>query len=255
MVIVRTFLIAAALSLPAYAVNPCSNAAVTGPYGLHMSGTSTISGSPQPFASMSRIVFDGAGNINGYSSVNFNGLLLGNPVTGTYEVKPDCTMSFSLQDDSGAFQHFAGKLAAGGSAIDLRQTDAGVGGQGTMVRTSDTCTAADLRPTYAFSLSGTATPLASADVPGNISGKGVLHIDSAAGFTLIQTIDGLDVTASGTWSVESDCTVHFDLALPVKGSKAPVPMTLRGILVNQGLQIFAIQTNPATVALARLTAN
>jgi hypothetical protein len=253
MVLVRTVLFAVALSLPAFGVDPCSNAAITGPYGLHLSGTSTISGSPQPFASMSRIVFDGGGNINGYSSVNFNGLLLGNPVTGTYDVKPDCAVSVSLQDDSGAFQHFAGKLAASGSATDLRQTDAGVGGHGTMVHTSDTCTAADLRPSYAFELAGAATPLAAPDVAANISAKGLLHIDGAS-FTLTQTFDGVGVTASGAWSVESDCTVHFDLKLPVKGSQAPVPMKLRGILVNQGLQIFAIQTDPATVALARLTA-
>jgi hypothetical protein len=255
MVLVRTVLFTVALSLPAFPVDPCSNAAITGPYGLNLSGVSTISGSPQPFASMSRLVFDGGGNIHGHSSVNFNGLLLGNPVTGTYDVKPDCAVALSLQDDSGAFQHFAGKLAASGSATDLRQTDAGVGGHGTMVHTSDTCTAADLRPSYAFELSGAATPLASPDVPANISAKGLLHIDGAASFTLTQTFDGVGVTTSGAWSVESDCTVHFDLVLPVKGSKAPVPMKLRGILVNQGIQIFAIQTDPATVALGRLTAN
>ena len=255
MALVRTFLIAACLSLRAYAANPCADAAVIGPYGLYLSGTSTMSGHQQPFASLSRIVFDGEGNINGYSSVNFNGLLLGNPVTGPYEVKPDCTVSLSLQDDSGAFQHFAGKLATGGSAADLRQTDPGAGGHGTMMRTSDACTAADLRPSYAFELSGTATPLASDAVPANISSKGVVRIDGAASFTVIQTLDGHEVTTAGTWSLESDCTVHFDLALPVKGGKAPLPLKLRGILVNQGLQIFATQTEPATVVMARLAAN
>jgi len=253
--LVRTLLLAAALSLPGYAVNPCSNAAVTGPYGLHLSGISTISGSPAPFASLSRTAFDGEGHITGYSSVNFNGLLLGNPVTGTYDVKRDCTISFSLQDDSGGFQHFAGKVATDGSAIDLRQTDAGTGGHGTMVRTSDACIAADLLPGYTFALSGTATPLAAAGIPGNISAKGPLRFDGAGGFTLIQTFDGLEITTRGTWSMESDCTVHFDLALPVKNAQAAVPMKLRGILVNQGRQIFAIQTDPATVALARFTAN
>jgi hypothetical protein len=256
MLALRTILLAAALSLPGYGVDPCSNAAVTGPYGLHLSGTSsTISGSPTPFASLSRLAFDGEGHVSGYSSVNFNGLLLGNPVTGTYDVKPDCTASFSLQDDSGGFQHFAGKLATVGSAIDLRQTDPGTGGHGKMARTSDACSAADLRPSYTFALSGTATPLAAPDVSGNISAKGVLRVDGATGFTLIQTFDGHDVTTGGTWSVESDCTVHFDLALPVKNAKQPVPMKLRGILVNQGLQIFAMQTDPATVVLARFTAN
>ena len=253
MALVRTFLIAAGLSLPAFAVDPCSNAALTGPYGLYLSGISTVSGSPQPFSSLSRIVFDGDGKVNGYSSVNFNGLLLGNPVVGPYEVKPDCTVSLGLQDDSGAFQHFAGKLAAGGSAIDLRQTDPGAGGHGAMVRTSDSCTAADLRLRYAFELSGTATPLAAAEVPANISAKGMLHVDGAAGFTLMRTLDGHEITAGGNWSVESDCTVHFDFALPLTNTKAAVPMKLRGILVNQGRQIFAIQTEPATVALARFT--
>jgi len=255
MVLIRTLFITLVLGLPVHAVNPCSNAAVTGPYGLHLSGVSTISGGPQPFASMSRTTFDGEGHISGSSSVNFNGLLLGNPVTGTYDVGPDCAISLRLQDDSGAFQHFAGKLAASGSVIELRQTDAGSGGHGAMMRSANTCSQADLRPSYAFSLAGTATPLAPADVPGSITAKGMLHIDGPASFMLMQQFDGLDVRVNGSWSLESDCTVQFDLVLPVKGSKAGVPMKLRGILVNQGVQIFVIQTNPATVALARLTAN
>ena len=248
-------LLAAALGLPGYAVDPCSNAAISRSYGLHLSGTSTISTSPTPFASLSRLNFDGEGHVSGYSSVNFNGLLLGNPVTGAYEVKPDCTVSLSLQDDSGAFQHFTGKLATRGSSIDLRQTDPGTGGHGTMDRTSDVCSRADLRPSYTFELSGTATPLASADVPGNISAKGVLRVNDVASFTIIQTFDGLNVTAAGTWSVETDCTVHFDVALPVKNGKQPVSMKLRGILVNDGARIFAIHTDPAIVVSALFTAN
>ena len=255
MVLVRTFLITVVLAFPAHAVNPCSNAAVMGPYGLHLSGVSTISGGPQPFASMSRTTFDGDGHISGTSSVNFNGLLLGNPVTGTYSVNPDCTIAISLQDDSGAFQHFAGKLAPSGSVVELRQTDAGTGGHGSMMHTSDRCTQADLRPSYDFSLSGMATPLAAADVPGSITTRGVLHIDGPANFTLMQQFDGINVPTSGSWSLDADCTVQFDLALPVKGGKPAVTMKVRGLLVDQGLQIFAIQTNPATVALARLKAN
>ena len=255
MSLLRRLLIAAGLGLPAHAASSCSNPALTGPYGLLLAGTSTISGSSQPFASLSRVVFDGAGRSNGYSSVNFNGLLLGNPVTGPYEVKPDCTVSLSLQDDSGAFQHFAGRIAASGSAVDLRQTDPGAGGRGSMVRTSDSCSAASLRASYAFELSGTATPLASADVPANISAKGVVRIEGAASFTVIQTVEGHTVSTGGNWSVESDCTAHFDIALPVKNAKAPVPMKLRGIVVDQGKQIFAIQTDPAAVLQAHLVVN
>jgi hypothetical protein len=252
---VRAILIAAALSLPLGAAGPCSTAAFAGSYGLRLWGTSTLSGSPTPFADLSRLLFDGEGGITGYSSVNFNGLLLGNPVTGAYEVNRDCTMSWSLQDDSGAFQHFTGTLFPNGSRVDLRQTDFGIDGHGAMLRTSTACTASDVRPSYAFVLSGTATPLAGGDVPGTISAQGVLHIDGVSRATLIQTFDGEDVPADGTWSVESDCTFHFEFALPVKTGKTAVPMALRGILVNQGQQILAIQTNPATVAAVRFTAN
>jgi hypothetical protein len=247
-------LLIAALTRPAYAVDPCSAGAVQGPYGLYLSGVSTISGSPTPFATLSRIVFDGARGLSGYSSVNFNGLLLGNPVTGTYEVKPDCTMSWSLQDDSGAFQHFTGKLTAVGSKVEVQQTDAGTGGHGTLQRTSNTCTTGDLRPGYNFTLSGTATPLASGDVPGTISAKGEMRVNGATTFAMTQTLQGRKITADGTFAVESDCITRFEFALPVKDGKATVPMKLRGILVNEGKEILAIQTDPGTVVSARFTA-
>ncbi len=251
----RAILIAAALSLTLCAADPCSTAAFAGSYGLRLSGASTISGSPAPFANLSRLVFDGDGGITGYSFVNFNGLLLGNPVTGAYQVKRDCTVSWNLQDDSGAFQHFAGTLSPNGSRVDFRQTDSGIDGHGAMLPASAACAASDVGPSYALVLSGTATPLAGGDVPATISAHGELHMDGVSSATLIQTFDGAEVPANGTWSVESDCTFHFEFALPVKTSKTAVPMALRGILVNQGQQILAIQTNPATVASARFTAN
>jgi len=57
----------------------------------------TISGTSDPVVGIARMVFDGDGNISGYSSVNFNGLLLGNPVTGKYEVATDCAMNWSCR--------------------------------------------------------------------------------------------------------------------------------------------------------------
>lgn len=252
---VRKTLLIAALSLPVYAVNPCSTAAFQGPYGLQLSGISTISGSPTPFAGLSRLVFDGDGGISGYSSVSFNGLLLANPVTGTYAVQPDCAMSWSLQDDSGNFQHFAGKLDPGGNRVSFRQTDPGAGGLGTIERASGACTDTDLRPSYTLALSGTATPLATGDIPGNFSAQGVLRIEGATRLTLTENLEGRESTSDGAWSMESDCVVRFDFALPVGDGKSAVPMKLRGILVNGGKQILAIQTDPGTVVSARFTAN
>src|SRR6266567_5136125 len=103
----------------------CNPQEFAGVYGFQLSGSTTISGDSKPVASMGRLEFDGQGGVNGSASVNFAGYLLGNPVTGSYDVRTDCSITWSLQDDSGAFQHFAGTLRADLLRATFRQTDAG----------------------------------------------------------------------------------------------------------------------------------
>jgi hypothetical protein len=79
---------------------------------LQLSGETLISGNPAPAAAIAKLVFDGQKNVSGYSSVNFNGLFLGNPVTGTYAVTSDCAVTLDLQDDSGAIQTDPGQTVA-----------------------------------------------------------------------------------------------------------------------------------------------
>src|SRR5689334_13205210 len=83
----------------------CKPQDFAGIYGFQLSGSTTISGGTKSVASMGRLEFDGYGGVTGASSVNFDGFLLGNPVTGSYQVRDDCRITWSLQDDSGAFQH------------------------------------------------------------------------------------------------------------------------------------------------------
>ena len=86
---------------------------ILGAYGFQLSGSSTISGRPSPVGGVGRLVFEDARRtVSGYSSVNFNGFFLGNPVTGSYEFQTDCTLTWTMQDDSGAFQHFKGTVAS-----------------------------------------------------------------------------------------------------------------------------------------------
>src|SRR6266571_2957022 len=110
----------------------CTGRTLSGPYGLQLSGIATISGTEAPVAALATLTFSDSGTVSGYSSVNFNGLLLGNPVTGTYELQPDCTLVMALQDDSGAFQHFRGKVGDAADRIDIRQTDPGTGQRGVL---------------------------------------------------------------------------------------------------------------------------
>jgi hypothetical protein len=214
----------------AQAADVCNPTKLAGPYAFQLSGSTTISGTSKPTASLGRIIFDGSGNLSGTASATFGGLLLGNPVTGTYEAKADCSVTWKLQDDSGALQHFSGTLSTDATRVQFRQTDPGGVQHGIMQKTSDACSTADLQKKYKFTVSGSTTPMQPGETPHTVSAEGKL-----------------DVVENGTFQVDSDCSVHFLLTLPSGSS----PMTMRGFLVNGGKEILAFQTDPGAMVAAR----
>jgi len=240
------------LALSARAADVCNPRDLQGPYGFQLTGETTISGEPQPAVSLGRLVFDDSGGVSGTSSVKFAGLLLGNPVTGTYEARANCTVSWSLQDDSGAYQHFRGVAAPGGDRVRFRQTDPGGMQDGLLVRTAaEGCKVSDLQQKYAFTLSGTVIPMTEEGASRTVSAEGVMEEDSNHHFHL--TLEGKSpYTADVAISVESDCTVEQEVVLPMEGDSTTVK--LRGILVDRGKQILAIQTDPGAMVSARFTA-
>jgi hypothetical protein len=213
----------------AQAADICNPTQLSGPYAFQLAGTTTISGSPQATTSLGRIVFDGSGKVSGTSSAMFSGLLLGNPVTGTYEAKTDCSITWQLQDDSGAYQHFSGKLSPDLVRVQFSQTDPG-GTRGIMEKTSDSCSSIDLQRKYSYAVSGGTKEMQPDQVAHKVSDRGVLD------------------TSRDSVQVDSDCTVHFVLKLP--GGTA----NMRGYLVNGGKEILAFQTDPGAMVAARLVA-
>src|ERR1700722_13688799 len=205
------------LSSAAFAADVCNPNDFQGVYGFQLSGTSMISGQPKPVAGVGRMALDGSGGITGTSSVNFTGLLLGNPVTGTYEALPDCTVTWSLQDDSGGLQHFAGTISPDGKRAQFRQTDPGAEGErGIAIKASDNCADTDIQDHYNVTISSLKEPV--------IVDKDAIQL-------------------------EGDCFLHaMVIILPV------TPMNLRGILVNEGKEILAIQTDPGTAVTAKFVA-
>ena len=238
-------LASALLCLTARAADECSEEHLDGPYGLQFSGETTISGTSAPAPGLARLVFDGEGSVTGYSSVNFNGVLLGNPVTGTYDVQSGCALSLSLQDDSGAWQHFAGKLSSDGAA--LRQTDPGAGVEGVLLKAPDSCTVTDFRSRYRVTISGVSTALATGGASKDVSGQGTLSTTGSDRFEFkIGSLSG-----DGTFEVQPDCIVNLEFDPP---SQDTGPMKLRGILANSGKDILAIQTDPGQSVAARFRA-
>jgi len=226
--------------LAAQAAGVCNPGDMVGPYAFQLTGSTDISGKPQPTVSLGRIAFDGRGNLNGTASATFSGLLLGNPVTGSYEAKSDCSVSWKLQDDSGAFQNFRGTFSTDGTRVQFTQTDPGGAQRGIMQKTSDTCSATDLLKKYDFTVSGSTIPMQAGEVAQAVSAKGTL-----------------DIAANGSFQVDSDCSVRFGWVLPAEDGQDTEPslMAMRGFLVNGGKEILAFQIDPGAMVAARFTSN
>jgi hypothetical protein len=210
----------------------CDPAKFAGSYAFQLSGTTTIAGTEKPTPSLGKLVFDGAGNVSGISSAMFTGLLLANPVTGSYEVQTDCSIRWKLQDDSGAFQNFAGTLSADLTRGQFHQADPGGAQRGFLQRTPDPCSAASLKPRYTYNISGTVIPMDANGSGRTVSARGTLAV------------------SAGAMQVDSDCLVQFDLATHDPDGN-PMVLRMRGYLVNGGHEILAIQTDPGAMVSGR----
>jgi hypothetical protein len=232
------FLLVLPSGLAAQAALVCDPAKLIGPYAFQLTGSTDISGTPQPTTSLGRIAFDGRGSLSGTASATFRGLLLGNPVTGSYEAKSDCSAIWKLQDDSGAFQNFSGTFSADGTRVQFTQTDPGGAQRGIMQKTSDACSAADLLKKYDFTVSGSTIPMQDGEVGRAVSAKGTL-----------------DIAENGSFQVGSDCSVRFEWILPAEDEQdaEPLLMAMRGFLVDGGKEILAFQTDPGAMVAARFT--
>jgi hypothetical protein len=181
---------------------------------------------------------------------------LGNPVTGIFEAHWDCTISWSLQDDSGASQHFSGVADSDGKTVHFQQTDPGGAEHGTMARISAECKTADLQKAYAFTLSGTTIPMAPGESSSTVDAKGLIKADEQANFKL--TLKGpsgaSSISTDVDITVDAQCVVDIALALPAEDGSATTPMKLRGVLIDEGKGILAIETDPGAMVSAAFTA-
>ena len=236
-----------AVAAPAAAADACNPSKLVGAYGFQLSGDTTISGDSKPAVSVGRLVFDGHGILSGYVSANFAGYFLGNPVTGTYEAHDDCTIDWSLQDDSGAFQHFSGKLTADYSAAQFHQSDPGGAHNGVLQKVAAECSVKGLAPLYSFGIAGSTTPMNPGDAPRRISAAGSVEPDAAGNLKI--TIPGGGDPQAGTITVDSDCFAQISMALPSGDT-----VNLRGILVNGGKQILAMETDAGAAVTAKFNA-
>jgi hypothetical protein len=223
----------------------CYPSRLRGAYGFQLTGHITTSGTDKLAAGIGRLEFDGKGTVSGVSSVNFAGYYLGNPVTGTYEASADCSLTFKLQDTSGAWQQFEGKLTPDLLSANFHQTDSGATQTGTLLKVAPACTTAALAPRYSFSLSGNIIPMNPGEMLRSFSLTGTADPDRSGRLKLL--VNG--TASSGTISLDSDCLAQLSLDLPSGDTVA-----LRGVLVEGGKRILAVQTDPGAAVVATFSA-
>ncbi len=86
-----------------------------------------------------------------------------------------------------------------------------------------------------------------------VDAKGLIQADANAAFKL--TLDGDQSAATdATLSVDAQCIVSIELTLPARDAGTGAPMALRGVLVDGGKEILAIQTDPGAMVSAALIA-
>lgn len=246
----RTFLLAWLFAAGALA-DVCNPADLQGAYGFQLTGTTTIGSQPQPVVTVGRLGFNGDGTVTGVSSVSFTGLYLGNPVTGKYEARTDCSLSWSLQDNSGNSQHFEGTMTPDARRIQFHQADPGAPSQGAMAKSSETCQEQDLRARYRFRVSGNQINVDTAQVSGEVSASGLME-NNGGQLTLTPSPDSAS-PGNGTAELGGDCFVQLHLNLPLEGDRT-VEMNFRGILVNGGNELLGMATDSGTAIGLRLTA-
>ena len=227
----------------------CDPKALQGSYGLSFASKTTVGGTPRPVVGVGRLQFD-SGNVSGVTSVSFTGLILGNPVRGTYEAKWDCSVEWRLQDTSGAFQHFSGTMLADGARVTFRQTDPGGPDNGLLFRTTNGCSAASLNGAFAWNLVGDAVDVDTALESGQVSLSGLLAADGAGRVSLSAGPDQPWLVA-GIYQVRDDCSVEIVLEL-APGGKKPGGIHFQGIIAGHGREILGIQTDPGTAVAFRL---
>jgi hypothetical protein len=245
----KTFRIARMIVLASFALSSaawattCSNASLSGTYGFLHDGTDS-NGTPAT-AAVTQITFDSTtGTFTGEQTASHDGVIVTEPITGTYAVASNCTgtgnptggSSFSIVVTSTGF--LALHLFAEGFAVE----------QG-----SPTCSNAGVEGSFGFETTGVflagapATAVAfigELKLTVNPSGEGVISGEVAA------SEDGTFLAedpVTGSYAVDPDCRGRATIK-----PKGLPEMRFHLVVVDGGEEMLAIETDAGTVVSGTL---
>src|SRR5271163_2986316 len=222
------------LSSAAWAAT-CSNASLSGTYGFLHDETDS-NGAPFT-AAVTQITFDSTtGTFTGETTASHDGVIVTEPITGTYAVASNCTGTGT---------------PAGGSPFSIAVTSTGflalhLFAEGFAVRQgSPTCTNAGVEGRFGFETTGVFLATGAVAFIGelkltvNPSGEGVIsgHVASSEDGTFLAL-----EPVTGSYKLDADCRGRATIT-PEGGSE----MHFKLVIVDGGTEMLAIQTDADTV--------
>lgn len=230
----------------------CSNASLSGTYGFLHSGTA---GDGTPIAGLSQVTFDpSTGTYTGEDTQSHDGVLTTEPLTATYVVAPNCTVTATVAV-GGLSQNIAFVVTSTGFFSLVERT--GVTTEGFAVKQgSRTCTNAGVEGSFGFETTGVF--LAGAPSTGPVAFLGELKFavnDSREGEIsghLASSQDGTILTfadepVTGSYRVATDCTG----AATIKPKGGP-ELHFSLVVVDSGKEMLIIETDADTVVSGTL---
>jgi hypothetical protein len=217
----------------------CTNGYLQGSYGGEITGSiaaapSSTSSIPASVLNLSRLYFDGQGNVAGTGTISTADATATSHITGTYSVNNDCTVSFAFTDSVAGTQNFSGVLVSAGESVYLAQTDKGISLAGTLERARNSCTLTDFNGSYGFLRSSTGSAPAAGSV-------GLINSDGNGNFTLTEALAGSGSAgwnaSAGTYVVGDDCSVTLTVNPDTNAAHV-----IHATLTKDGRGLFSIET-------------
>ena len=244
--------IAGMILLASFAFRPaaaatCSNASLSGTYGFLHSGTA---GDGTPIIGLSQLTFDpSTGTYSGDDTQSHDGVLSTEPLTATYVVAPDCTVTATVTVGENS-QNIALVVTPKGFFSLIQRTSVTTEGFA-LKQGAAACTNAGAEGTFGFEATGVFVAGAPATGPVafigelkfalNSSGKGEIsgHISSSENGTILTFAEE---SVTGSFTIAADCT--GTATIRPKGAPA---LHFSLVVVDGGKEILAIETDENTV--------
>lgn len=233
------FVLFALLGAAEPAAASCSNASLTGTYGILSSGTNT---SGAQAAGVYQIDSDGSGGLTGTGTQSTNGTIEALTLTGTYAIAANCSGTITLKDQSNDVVDFNIMMDNADAGFEMIRTDPGYTASGEAYALDTTiCGLSGSPAIYAEHLDGHL--VGASKTPVSIVGR--LTPDGNGNISAVDTFSESGVISTrkpaGSYTTSQNCTGTAQISF--KGTT----YNFASVIVSAGKKLLLLETDAGTV--------